>query len=492
MSMLAFGPFGLDLRTSVLSKDGAMTPLSPKLVQVLACLAEARGELVTRDLLFERFWPGLTVTDNTLTRAIADIRKVLGDDPSAPIYVQTIARRGYRFVASVRADTVARDAMHAGAVAVPEALNGLEPFVAWERGRAALESLHVLAVPAAAEAFSRAVAGAPHYAAAHAGLANAHIFRFETTRVDNAPDLAALATAVAAARRATGLDPTMGEGWAALGHALGSQGHAEEARAALAQALALEPRNWRHHYRLAVCTWGEERLRSVARAEALLPDFPGAQTLAAMVLVARQAFHFAAEAAARGAAAQSAQHGHSLYPASGLLWMRGLIHAARGQQAQAIDDFAAEAAFSSAAGTVYARECTVLAQEALGFARLATGDRDAAGAAFRAADALSPGHARAQLGLALAVDAADAVARMTPACEALDEAGKHVERALVLAAANAWSGRGAEALVHAEGAIATPVPDPRGWSVPADPMFAPLRATDGYARLAVRLASSAA
>lgn len=94
MSVLAFGPFRLDLRTSALSKDGALTPLPPKLVQVLACLAEARGELVTRDLLFERYWPGLTVTDNTLTRAIADIRKTLDDNSATPVYIQTIARRG--------------------------------------------------------------------------------------------------------------------------------------------------------------------------------------------------------------------------------------------------------------------------------------------------------------------------------------------------------------------------------------------------------------
>ena len=167
MSQLAFGPFTLDLRTSALSKDGALTPLSPKLVQVLACLAEARGELVTRDLLFERFWPGLTVTDNTLTRAIADIRKTLDDPSATPVYIQTIARRGYRFVATVREEAPVADAVHAGAVPVSDAFAGLEPFVAWERGRTALESLHVSALPAAAEAFSRAVSGAPHYAAAH-------------------------------------------------------------------------------------------------------------------------------------------------------------------------------------------------------------------------------------------------------------------------------------------------------------------------------------
>lgn len=490
--VLAFGPFRLDLRSSVMSRDGATLPLSPKLVQVLACLAEARGELVSRDLLFERFWPGLTVTDNTLTRAIADIRKVLDDDAGEPVYIQTIARRGYRFLAAVRAEAPAPDAVHAGAVAVPEALAGLEPFVAWERGRVVLESLHVGALPAAAEAFSRAVTGAPHYAAAHAGLANAHIFAFEATRVDNVPAIASLGTAAAAATRATEIDPAMGEGWAALGHALAGTGRVEEARAALAQAIALEPRNWRHHYRMAVATWGEERLRAVERAEALLPGFPGAQTLAAMVLIARQAFDFAGEAAERGATAQAAQHDRSLYPASGLLWMRGLTAHARGRYDAALADFAAEADFSAASGTVYARECSVLAQEALGFGNIALGRLEAARTAFSAANAASPGHARAVLGLALAGGGAgDAVARVESACAALEGSGKHSERALVLAAAHAWGGHAAEGLAFAERAIATSLPDPTGWSLPADPMFSPLRAADGYARLAARLGTRA-
>ncbi|MEP7118874.1 MAG: winged helix-turn-helix domain-containing protein, partial [Acidobacteriota bacterium] len=102
------------LRTYVLSQDGVMAPLSPKLVQALACLAEARGELVTRELLLNRFWPDLTVTDNTLTRAVADIRNVLGDDPAAPGYIQTMARRGYRFVAPVQSESALRKAPRRG------------------------------------------------------------------------------------------------------------------------------------------------------------------------------------------------------------------------------------------------------------------------------------------------------------------------------------------------------------------------------------------
>lgn len=493
--MLAFGPFQLDLRTYVLSRDGAMVPLSPKLVQVLACLAEARGGLVTRELLLDRFWPGLTVSENALTRALSAIRKALDDDAGQPTYIQTESRRGYRFVAPVLTEEAgAAIGAHATAGAMPVTghLAGLEPFVAWERGRAALESLSVSALPGAVEAFSRAVAGAPHYAPAHAGLANAHVFRFEATRVDNLPDVAALQAAIAAARRATELDPALGEGWAALGHALAGAGQVEASRAALRQALALEPRNWRHHYRMAVASWGEERLRAVAHAEALLPGFPAVQTLAAMVLIARQALDFATEAASRGAAAQLAQHDRPLYPGNGLLWLRGLTAVARGRLAEARDDFRAEAAFSTATATVYARECLVLAHEAHGFTALAMGEAQAARDEFAAAAAASPGHGRALLGLALADGAArHAVARVAAACADLEQSGKRGEQTLLLAAAQAWSGDAAAGVATADAALDTSSPDATGWSLPADPIFAPLRAHPGHARLLARLAARA-
>ena len=112
--VLAFGPFRLDRRTYVLAKDGVMVPLSPKLVQVLACLADGRGELVSRDLLLDRFWPDVTVSDNTLTRAIADIRHALDDAAGTPAYIQTLARRGYRFVAPVAEETAPPDRCAAG------------------------------------------------------------------------------------------------------------------------------------------------------------------------------------------------------------------------------------------------------------------------------------------------------------------------------------------------------------------------------------------
>ncbi|MGV3519437.1 winged helix-turn-helix domain-containing protein [Luteitalea sp.] len=490
--MLDFGPFRIDLRTCVLTRDGATVPLSPRLVQVLACLADARGALVTRELLLERCWPDVIVADNTLTRAIADIRIALGDSPGAPAYIQTLARRGYRFVAPVADAAAPPEAGHEGVVPVSDAVAGLEPFLAWERGRAALESLSIAALPAAAEAFSRAVAGAPHYAAGYAGLANAHVFRFEATRVDDVPDVEALASAVAAATRATELDPTLGEGWAALGHALAGAGRTERARAAVRQALALEPRNWRHHYRLAACSWGEDRLRAVERAEALLPGFPSTQTLAAMVLIARQSFEFARQAAERGAAAQVAPHDRRLQQAHGLLWMRGLTAVARGAQADALDDFRAEAGLAAAGTSIYARECSVIAHEALGFLHLMLGETTPARAAFHVAATASPGHGRAMLGRAIAGGrAADAVESIGPAAEALGRAGKLGERTLLLAAAHGWAGRGSDGVALVADALAGASSGPMGWSLPADPMFAPLRAADGYHRVASMLASRA-
>jgi DNA-binding winged helix-turn-helix (wHTH) protein len=490
--MIAFGPFRLDLRTFLLSRDGAEVPLSPRLAQVLACLADARGELVTREVLMDRFWPDVNVTDNTLTRAVTDIRKALDDDPAHPVYVQTMARRGYRFVAPVRVegDLPSGPATPDGTASLSA---GLEPFVAWERGRAALESLSAEALPGAVDAFTHAVAGAPQYAPAHAGLANAHLFRHEATRVDNLPDIAALDAAIASARRATGIDPSMGEGWAVLGHALGAAGQAEEARAAVRHALAVEPRNWRHHYRMAVTSWGEERFQAVERAQALLPGFAAYHTLSAMVLIARQSFALAAEVAARGASAQAAQQTEpATFPATGLLWVRGLTALALGRTDAALADFRAEAEGSSRHGSIYARECVVIARLAEGFALLAAEDRAGAAAAFTAVAAVSPGHARAALGRVIA-DGASPIddPRLVTAGAELERGGKRRERELLMAAAHAFGGAPAEAIACAERALAGP-PDATGWSLPADPMFAPLRALPGYARLAARLASRAA
>ncbi len=85
-----------------MSRGGDAVRLEPKVMQVLECLAETPGEVVTRDALVARVWPGVFVTDDVLHRAIRELRRAFGDDTAKPAYVETIRKRGYRLIAPVR------------------------------------------------------------------------------------------------------------------------------------------------------------------------------------------------------------------------------------------------------------------------------------------------------------------------------------------------------------------------------------------------------
>ena len=71
-------------------------------MQVLEVLAETPGEVVTRETLVARVWPGVFVSEDVLHRAIRELRRIFGDDTSNPTYVETIRKRGYRLIAPVR------------------------------------------------------------------------------------------------------------------------------------------------------------------------------------------------------------------------------------------------------------------------------------------------------------------------------------------------------------------------------------------------------
>jgi DNA-binding winged helix-turn-helix (wHTH) protein len=101
--MYRFGPFVLDGPSYKLARDGEAIPLSPKIIDLLLYLAARPSTLVSKDELFKALWPDVAVTDNALTQAISELRQALGDDPAKPQYVQTVARRGYRFIAPVEA-----------------------------------------------------------------------------------------------------------------------------------------------------------------------------------------------------------------------------------------------------------------------------------------------------------------------------------------------------------------------------------------------------
>ena len=99
---LRFGVFEVDLRTGELTKRGLRVRLQDQPFQVLATLLEKPGELVTREELRRRIWPSTVVDfDHGLNKAISKIREALGDSAENSRFIETIGRRGYRFLADV-------------------------------------------------------------------------------------------------------------------------------------------------------------------------------------------------------------------------------------------------------------------------------------------------------------------------------------------------------------------------------------------------------
>jgi DNA-binding winged helix-turn-helix (wHTH) protein len=101
--VLRFGVFEVDPRAEELRKNGLRVPLQGQPFQVCTLLLEHAGELVTREELRQRVWPEDTFVDfeQALNTAIAKIRLALGDEADNPRFVETLPRRGYRFVAPV-------------------------------------------------------------------------------------------------------------------------------------------------------------------------------------------------------------------------------------------------------------------------------------------------------------------------------------------------------------------------------------------------------
>jgi len=98
---LTFGPYAFDPGNRVLRRAGVELPLPPRVLGVLEVLLSRRGATVTRQELMSSVWKDAFVTDTSLAEAVSALRQVLGDDPQSPTYVQTLHRRGYRFVAPV-------------------------------------------------------------------------------------------------------------------------------------------------------------------------------------------------------------------------------------------------------------------------------------------------------------------------------------------------------------------------------------------------------
>lgn len=108
--IVRFGVFELDLNAGELRKSGVKLRLQGQPFQVLAVLLDRAGEVVSREELQQKLWAADTFVDfdHSLNTAINKVREVLGDSASSPRFVETLARRGYRFIAPVQKDTPAQ------------------------------------------------------------------------------------------------------------------------------------------------------------------------------------------------------------------------------------------------------------------------------------------------------------------------------------------------------------------------------------------------
>src|SRR5262245_40454187 len=96
-----FGEFRLEPTENILEKDGKPIPLKPKAFSTLVCLVENHGKLVEKSELLDQVWNDSFVEESTVSKCIWELRTALSDDPKDSRYIQTVPKRGYRFVAEV-------------------------------------------------------------------------------------------------------------------------------------------------------------------------------------------------------------------------------------------------------------------------------------------------------------------------------------------------------------------------------------------------------
>ena len=328
---------------------------------------------------------------------------------------------------------------------------------------------------------------------AYAGLASAELALYESTRTATRPDRERLERAIAHGRKAVQLEDHLAEAHATLALVLVSAWQTNEAAHAARRAVALEPTNWRHLFRLGHATWGDERLRAASRTLALYPEFAYAHFQTAMVHVARG--HLAeAEAVLRhGAAVQDHQIGRGeRYPALGLHWLLGLVRLAQHAPEDAVQEFDRELADADE-NRLYGREYAVEAHCGRGSALLDMQRTEQAIHAFRQALEIDADHVPARLALGKSLRGDQEHPAVDPELARVDEilsvmaSTRPIDAALMRARALVALSRPDEAVQQLEQLLTDAPPGFAGWVIPIDSLFRPLLGHEPFARVLARL-----
>jgi tetratricopeptide (TPR) repeat protein len=252
--------------------------------------------------------------------------------------------------------------------------------------------------------------------------------------------------------------------------------------------VSLEPDNWRHHFRRAFVSWGEERLRAAHKTTALLPGFPLAHWLAATVHVARQVLPEAVRELEAGIASQTSVASGSRFSSVALHWMLGLTHLAQGDHSHASEHFERELA-REGEGHLYARECAANTWYAIGALRLREGRGAEARTAFEHAIARVTRHPLARVGLA-ASDRSRSP-RTEPDLAAKSRDLSSFDASICDAAGLAVAGNHVEAATLVSDALAAAPPGSAGWILPIEPLLHVAARPDAWSRTLARLRSRA-
>jgi DNA-binding winged helix-turn-helix (wHTH) protein/Flp pilus assembly protein TadD len=206
--LYTFDSFRLDVADRRLSKGDVTIRLAPKAHDLLVALVREAGRLVTKQELLTRVWADAFVEEGILTVHISSLRRALGDGNRTRVFVETVSRSGYRFVAPVV--RILDDS-------APAVRGASHPVHALEQvgcGRSHLLSVSYFELPRAVTAFQSAIEMDPTYAAAHAGLALARCWQAMLRAL---PHAEAYAEAKASALRALAMDNECDDAQVALG-----------------------------------------------------------------------------------------------------------------------------------------------------------------------------------------------------------------------------------------------------------------------------------
>lgn len=293
--MFSEGPFFIgdaliDPATRQVSRGDRRHRLSPKAMHVLLALAAVPGRVLSRAELLDAAWPGVTVGEEVLTHAIAEIRKHLGDDSRAPRYFETVYKSGYRLMSPPRGADRLRAAVEdvsarAGTGGLLPPGSGQTGPAVWDDGDVDLEgyALYLTAsgrldrggkanLQAAAALFSDLVETRPNYAPGHAGMARS--LTFIDLYFEPAGD--GLGKALKHGETALRIDAGSAEAHAAQGLALARFGDLRRAREHFGTAIRLRPDAADTHLLLghAGFAWGDHAFSAamLEQAARLQPD----------------------------------------------------------------------------------------------------------------------------------------------------------------------------------------------------------------------------